>query len=156
MFIDRQSRRDAVRVTTLLRELVRGGRAIVVFPEGTSSDGSDVLPFNTPLFERLRACMPKQFRDLENGTKGLGIDVTRDVDRVAMVPGGMAMSGFFEGKPVVDSILTRQGAEPDRRPYRGQTIVASDRLCGVQMGHLVLFSPSGQCEALTRGLRHAP
>lgn len=51
VFIDRQSRRDAVRVTTLLRELVRGGRAIVVFPEGTSSDGRDVLPFNTPLFE---------------------------------------------------------------------------------------------------------
>jgi 1-acyl-sn-glycerol-3-phosphate acyltransferase len=51
VFIDRESRRDAVRVTTLLRELVRGGRAIVVFPEGTSTDGSDVLPFNTPLFE---------------------------------------------------------------------------------------------------------
>jgi 1-acyl-sn-glycerol-3-phosphate acyltransferase len=51
LFIDRDSRRDAVRVTTLLRDLVHGGRSVVVFPEGTSTNGKEVLPFNTPLFE---------------------------------------------------------------------------------------------------------
>ena len=51
LFIDRASRRDAVRVTTQLRELVHGGRAVVVFPEGTSTEGKELLPFNTPLFE---------------------------------------------------------------------------------------------------------
>jgi 1-acyl-sn-glycerol-3-phosphate acyltransferase len=51
VFIDRASQRDAVRVTAMLRELVRGGRSVVVFPEGTSTDGASVLPFKAPLFE---------------------------------------------------------------------------------------------------------
>lgn len=102
--------------------------------------------FNTPLFERLRACMPDDFRELESGSNGLGIDITRDVDQVAMIPGGAAISGFFEGKPVARKLAGSDA--PEERSYRGQTILSNGTHCVAQMGNLIVISPSGQCEAL--------
>jgi hypothetical protein len=99
--------------------------------------------FNTPLAERLRRCLPKEFHDLESGVEGL--DFTRDLDRVAFTPGGgMVVSGFFEGKPAVQKFL-QAGATGGSDEYRGATIVNSDGNCRAQMGNLVVFGPSGSC-----------
>jgi 1-acyl-sn-glycerol-3-phosphate acyltransferase len=50
-FIERRRRTDVARVLEELRTLVASGIPIVVFPEGTSSDGSQVLPFHPGLLE---------------------------------------------------------------------------------------------------------
>ena len=49
-FIDRTRKRDLLRVLPLLEERLRAGGGVVVFPEGTTCDGSRVLPFRSPLF----------------------------------------------------------------------------------------------------------
>jgi hypothetical protein len=104
--------------------------------------------FNTPLFERFKECLPEDFRHLEEAGKEIGIDVTRDIDRVAMIPGGTAVSGFFEGKPIAEAMLARSPGALDRRGYRGQTILSVGGRCAVQMGNLVLLSPQDKCESL--------
>jgi 1-acyl-sn-glycerol-3-phosphate acyltransferase len=49
VFIAR-SRGDAPRQCRTLRQRLAAGEALVIFPEGTSSDGSRVLPFKSALF----------------------------------------------------------------------------------------------------------
>ena len=58
-FIDRTRKRDLLRVLPLLEERLRAGGGVVVFPEGTTCDGSRVLPFRSPLFAAaVRAGLP--------------------------------------------------------------------------------------------------
>jgi 1-acyl-sn-glycerol-3-phosphate acyltransferase len=45
VFIDRKSPASAKRSIDRAAELVRGGKSIVIFPEGTRGDGRDLLPF---------------------------------------------------------------------------------------------------------------
>ena len=51
IFIDRSSKRDALRVIDEIEAIVGRGGGVVLFPEATSSDGSDVLPFKSALLE---------------------------------------------------------------------------------------------------------
>ena len=51
LFIVRESRRDALRVVQQIADCLQAGDAIAVFPEGTSSDGLDVLPFHANLVQ---------------------------------------------------------------------------------------------------------
>jgi 1-acyl-sn-glycerol-3-phosphate acyltransferase len=50
VFLDRTRKRDLPRVVSLLEGTLREGGGVVVFPEGTTSDGSAVLPFHSSLF----------------------------------------------------------------------------------------------------------
>jgi hypothetical protein len=102
--------------------------------------------FNTPLFERMRLCLPKELGDIQTGSaKALGIDVTRDIDRVAMAQGGWVMSGFFEGKPVAEQSMG-QGASSES--YRGASIFSNNGHCAAQMGNLVVFAQADDCRGL--------
>ncbi len=51
IYIDRENRADVLRVSQLIEEKIQQGEGIVVFPEGTSSDGQSVLPFHSSLFD---------------------------------------------------------------------------------------------------------
>ena len=51
LFIERASRRDAMRVVHHMTERLRAGDVIGVFPEGTTSDGQALLPFHANLFQ---------------------------------------------------------------------------------------------------------
>ena len=51
IFVDRERRLATADVVDLVREAVAGGSLVVLFPEGTSSDGSTVLPFKSALLE---------------------------------------------------------------------------------------------------------
>ena len=51
VFIDRSRSADARRVNSEMLEALSKGAVVVLFPEGTSSDGSTVLPFRPALFE---------------------------------------------------------------------------------------------------------
>jgi hypothetical protein len=110
--------------------------------------------FNTPFFERLRQCLPNDFRSLEENGREIGIDFSRDVDRVAMAPGGMAISGFFEGKPVAQK-MARPGSAEDH--YRGATLFSLGSHCTAQMGNLVIVSNTDECrELIDRALMPVP
>jgi 1-acyl-sn-glycerol-3-phosphate acyltransferase len=51
IFIDRTNRRDIPRAGDLIIERLDAGEGVIVFPEGTSTKGEEVLPFNSSFLE---------------------------------------------------------------------------------------------------------
>ncbi len=51
LYIEREKRRDAMRVVHHVAERLQAGDVISVFPEGTTSDGSELLSFHANLFQ---------------------------------------------------------------------------------------------------------
>lgn len=51
LYIERASRRDAMRTVREMTTALRAGEVLAVFPEGTTSDGSRVLPFHANLLQ---------------------------------------------------------------------------------------------------------
>ncbi len=49
IFVDRSKRRDTVRAGQLIKDGLARGDNVVLFPEGTSGPGHDLLPFKPPL-----------------------------------------------------------------------------------------------------------
>ncbi len=57
LFIERASRRDALRVVHRMAERLERGEVLAAFPEGTTSDGQHMLPFHANL---IQAAIPHQ------------------------------------------------------------------------------------------------
>jgi len=51
IYIERESRRDALRVVHHMAESLKRGEVVAVFPEGTTSDGLALLPFHANLIQ---------------------------------------------------------------------------------------------------------
>jgi 1-acyl-sn-glycerol-3-phosphate acyltransferase len=51
LYIERESRRDALRVVHHMAESLERGEIVAVFPEGTTSEGADLLPFHGNLIQ---------------------------------------------------------------------------------------------------------
>lgn len=69
IFIDRASRSDIPRVIALMEEAIGRGQGVVLFPEGTSSEGAKVLKFNSSLLEpAARAGYPVSYASLSYRT----------------------------------------------------------------------------------------
>jgi 1-acyl-sn-glycerol-3-phosphate acyltransferase len=51
LFIERERKRDALRVVHQVAEALRAGEIVAVFPEGTTSDGRALLPFHANLLQ---------------------------------------------------------------------------------------------------------
>ena len=92
LYIERESRRDALRVVHHIAEALRGqdpvygaeGSIIAVFPEGTTSDGSIVLPFHANLIQAaISAHAPVQpvalrFEDAASGERSFAASYIDD------------------------------------------------------------------------------
>ena len=51
LFIERERKRDALRVVHQVADALRAGRTVAVFPEGTTGDGRALLPFHANLLQ---------------------------------------------------------------------------------------------------------
>jgi 1-acyl-sn-glycerol-3-phosphate acyltransferase len=51
LFIERENKRDALRVVHQSAQALREGDTVAVFPEGTTSDGHHLLPFHANLLQ---------------------------------------------------------------------------------------------------------
>ncbi len=51
LFIDRNRKRDVTRVNELISKNINQNQGIILFPEGTTSPGMDILPFRTSLLQ---------------------------------------------------------------------------------------------------------
>jgi 1-acyl-sn-glycerol-3-phosphate acyltransferase len=51
LYIEREKRRDAMRVVHHMAESLKAGEIVAVFPEGTTGDGSALLPFHANLIQ---------------------------------------------------------------------------------------------------------
>jgi 1-acyl-sn-glycerol-3-phosphate acyltransferase len=72
LFIERESRRDAMRVVHHMSASLRAGDVLAVFPEGTTGDGVHLLPFHANLIQAAIAAdapvMPVALRFVETAT----------------------------------------------------------------------------------------
>ena len=69
LFIQREVKRDIPRVVERIEAVLAGGRGVVLFPEGTSSGGDEVLPFRPSLLESAaRAGRPVHCAAIAYGT----------------------------------------------------------------------------------------
>lgn len=75
LYIERESRRDAMRVVHHMAESLNSGDVLAVFPEGTTGDGVTVMPFHANLIQAaISAEAPVQpvalhFADRVSGTQ---------------------------------------------------------------------------------------
>lgn len=51
LYIERTSRKDALRMVKDMADAMKNGDVVAVFPEGTTSDGRDLLPFHANLIQ---------------------------------------------------------------------------------------------------------
>jgi 1-acyl-sn-glycerol-3-phosphate acyltransferase len=51
VFIERERRRDTRRVNHQMASVLAGGDVVAIFPEGTTTDGTDLLPFKSSLLQ---------------------------------------------------------------------------------------------------------
>lgn len=51
LFIEREKKRDALRVVHQMAEALKAGDTVAVFPEGTTGDGRTLLPFHANLLQ---------------------------------------------------------------------------------------------------------
>ncbi|HSB99636.1 MAG TPA: lysophospholipid acyltransferase family protein, partial [Burkholderiaceae bacterium] len=51
LFIERERKRDALRVVHQIAEALKSGQTVAVFPEGTTGDGRALLPFHANLLQ---------------------------------------------------------------------------------------------------------
>jgi len=51
LFIERERKRDALRVVHQMAEALQDGQTVAIFPEGTTSDGHTLLPFHANLLQ---------------------------------------------------------------------------------------------------------
>src|SRR5215203_2094508 len=69
IFIDRTNRRDIPRAGAQIIERLNAGEGVIVFPEGTSTKGDDVLPFNSSFLEfASRTDLPVSYASLSYRT----------------------------------------------------------------------------------------
>jgi 1-acyl-sn-glycerol-3-phosphate acyltransferase len=62
IFIDRENRRDIPRAGVEIIKRLDAGEGVIVFPEGTSTKGEEVLPFNSSFLEfAARSDIPVSF-----------------------------------------------------------------------------------------------
>ena len=77
LFIERESRRDAMRVVHHMAERLQAGDMLAIFPEGTTSNGVDLLPFHANLFQAAIAAQAPvlpvalRFEDAASGQRSL-------------------------------------------------------------------------------------
>ena len=61
LFIEREKKRDALRVVHQMAEALQSGDTVAVFPEGTTGEGPELLPFHANLLQAAVAtAMPVQ------------------------------------------------------------------------------------------------
>lgn len=78
LYIEREKRRDAMRVVHHMAESLNAGEIVAVFPEGTTSDGQVLLPFHANLIQAAVSCgapvqpVGMRFVDLASGDNSRG------------------------------------------------------------------------------------
>ena len=126
LFVERTSKRDAMRVVQHMADSLRAGDVLGVFPEGTTSDGTALLPFHANLFEAAIAAkapvqpVALQFIELATGKPSLAPCYINDdtmpgsVWRTLMTP-GIAVKITFGAVQWAEGRTRREWAEAVRK-----------------------------------------
>lgn len=121
LFIERERKRDAMRVVHQTAEALSDGQTVAIFPEGTTSDGRDLLPFHANLLQAAIATSTPVQPVLLRYADGQG-----PFSRAVEFLGDMTLMGSVwrvvctHGLVVHVELLTAEGsAHADRRALAG-------------------------------------
>lgn len=155
LYIEREKRRDAMRVVHHMAESLRAGEIIAVFPEGTTGDGQVLLPFHANLVQAaVSAAAPVQpvalrYLDAASGRDSTGPLYLGDDTLVASLWRALTGPPFAAcvrfGEPQV-------AAGRDRRTWAGALHEAVAQLHGDLAGTVVVGSVSGPAASAQRQL----
>lgn len=134
VFVDRERRSSVSSTAGAISERLKSGNAVVLFPEGTSTDGNRVLPFRSSLF----AAVIKKDRNLD-ATGGVHASGT-----LAGAESAAASSGESPLDPVVQTVAlvyTRVQGIPFGRADRTLTGWYGDMEIGPHAWELLKAGP---------------
>lgn len=120
LFIERESRRDAMRVVHRMTERLHAGEVLAVFPEGTTGDGHRLKPFHANLIQAaLSAQAPVQPLALRyiDGRTGAVSDAPRFVDDDTLLSSVLSTLGArgLHAEVITGDVEQAQGR--DRRQW---------------------------------------
>jgi 1-acyl-sn-glycerol-3-phosphate acyltransferase len=130
LYVERASRRDAMRVVHRMAESLQAGDILAIFPEGTTSDGSALLPFHANLIQAaVAAQVPVQPVALRFVEPGGGLS------RAAAYIGDDTLLGSvwatLAGPPIVAQVrygVPQEAQGRDRRAWAADLGSAVDQL----------------------------
>ncbi len=131
LYIEREKRRDAMRVVHHVAERLQAGDVISVFPEGTTSDGTELLTFHANLFQAaISAPAPVlpvglAFVDADTGRPHPAPVFVGDTTLVASIWNVLSADGLLA---VVHYGLPEECLGRDRRTWAQQVREEVDRL----------------------------
>jgi 1-acyl-sn-glycerol-3-phosphate acyltransferase len=120
LYVQRESRRDAMRVVRQMAEALQNGDILAIFPEGTTSDGESVLPFHSNLIQAaIAANAPVQtvavgFVDARSGRPSHAISYMGDESLAGSIWRTLRARGVCA---VLEFGTTQRAAERDRRAW---------------------------------------
>lgn len=85
VFVDRSKRSEAAKSAVAIRDRLKAGDALVLFPEGTTSDGNRILPFKSALMGSVEA--------------EIGVTASGEIEHVPVQPVSISYVGFY-GMPL--------------------------------------------------------
>lgn len=94
VFVDRTRRTAVGQTTSEIMERLKTGDAIVLFAEGTSSDGNRVLPFKTPLFAAVKPTLANGHAHAGASVQTLAIAYTH-LHGVPLSRSGRSLVGWY-------------------------------------------------------------
>lgn len=90
IFIDRKNRRDIPRAGKEIMDRLTAGEGVIVFPEGTSTKGEEILPFNSSFMEfAAKAGIPVSYVSISYRTPDGGPTASETIcwwDDTAFIP----------------------------------------------------------------------
>lgn len=122
LYLERERKRDALRVVHAMAESLRAGEMVAIFPEGTTSTGHGLLPFHANLLQAaIATATPVQpaalrFSDARDAVSGA-------VEFVGETTLLQSLWGTAKGEAVVARLVfltPRDSAGCDRRALAGQ------------------------------------
>lgn len=116
IFIHREKRRDAHRTMHEIVERVSSGGLVCLFPEGTTSDGTSLLPFHANLFQAAVSaqCPVQPICLLYEGPDGRQSTTPAYIDEMSL---GQSLDAVLRGGPFTAHLYVGAPIEPmsDRR-----------------------------------------
>jgi 1-acyl-sn-glycerol-3-phosphate acyltransferase len=129
LYIERESRRDAMRVVHHMAESLQSGDVLAVFPEGTTSDGVDLLPFHANLIQAAIAAhapaQPVALQFIDAATGGITLSPCYIGDDTLVASLWRTLTG-----PTITAVVTF--GEPQQSEGRERRTWAADLRLAVQ------------------------
>lgn len=125
LYLERERKRDALRVVHAMAEALKAGDTVAIFPEGTTSDGQALLPFHANLLQAAIAT--------ETPVQPVAIrfsDATHAISRAVEFVGATTLAQSLWRVASADELVVRVVLLPPREAARADRRALTEQLRG--------------------------